>query len=211
MKRWHQTALLALSIFVFIVAVLALAQMGAATRCALQFPKWIGCVLASHENLAGGLIGAGGTLLAGWIAWMAVHKELAFTAANDATERKLQAQGLALLLHAELIAFKGQLAGSNVSLYQAEISPPELIIRFLDRLYILGPAGGAILLMIGALEANKRSGVPSAYEVGEDRDELVKLRVQRIEVARMCCSEAVVELDKLIHATSPNEWLRQNA
>jgi hypothetical protein len=205
MTRWHQSALLALGILVFIVTVLALAQMGATTRCALQFPKWVGCVLASHENLAGGLIGAGGTVLAGWIAWIAVHKELTFTAESAATERRLQAQGLALLLHAELIAFEGQLAQSNVSLYRAEISPPELIIRFLDRLYLLGPAGGAILLMIGALEANKRTGMPSVIADvldDDDGDERLKLRDERIEIARKCCSEAVVELNKLIQ-TSP--------
>jgi hypothetical protein len=33
----------------------------------LQFPlKWFGCMMAAHENLAGGLIAGGGALLAAW-------------------------------------------------------------------------------------------------------------------------------------------------
>jgi len=44
------------------------------SRCLLQFPKWFGCALANHENLAGGLIGASGTIFAGWIAWRAAMR-----------------------------------------------------------------------------------------------------------------------------------------
>lgn len=50
--------------------------------CDFKFPKWFGCVVASHENLAGGLIGAAGTLFAGWLAWTAVQTQIA-----DARER----------------------------------------------------------------------------------------------------------------------------
>lgn len=44
-------------------------------KCAHQFPKIIGCVLGTYENLAGGLIGAGGALLAAWIAWLLIQKQ----------------------------------------------------------------------------------------------------------------------------------------
>jgi hypothetical protein len=50
--------------------------------CDLKFPKWLGCVVANHENLAGGLIGAAGTLFAGWLAWTAVQTQM-----SDARER----------------------------------------------------------------------------------------------------------------------------
>jgi hypothetical protein len=52
-----------------------------AKRCApniwaSQWPKWIGCIMASQEGLAGGLIGGGGALFAAWLAWDAVQVQL---------------------------------------------------------------------------------------------------------------------------------------
>jgi len=47
-----------------------------AGRCELKFPKWFGCAIANHENLAGGLIGAFGTVVAGVIAWIAVQRQI---------------------------------------------------------------------------------------------------------------------------------------
>ncbi len=47
------------------------------SRCLLQFPlKWFGCVIGNHENLAGGLIAAAGTILAGVIAWRVVQRQI---------------------------------------------------------------------------------------------------------------------------------------
>jgi hypothetical protein len=62
-----------------VYAVLALAQVGDIhdNLCELKFPKWFGCVLAKRESLAGGLIGAAGTILAGLIAWSAVERQIA--------------------------------------------------------------------------------------------------------------------------------------
>jgi hypothetical protein len=63
------------------VSVLVMADIGSADVCTpaiskMQLPKWLGCLLRSRENLAGGLIGAGGTILAGWVAWLAVQKQI---------------------------------------------------------------------------------------------------------------------------------------
>jgi hypothetical protein len=41
-----------------------------------QWPKWIGCAMATHENLAGGLLGAAGTIFAAYIAWSAVQAQI---------------------------------------------------------------------------------------------------------------------------------------
>ena len=47
-----------------------------ATHCPLQFPlKWFGCAIGLHENLAGGLFSAAGTILAAFIAWTAVQNQ----------------------------------------------------------------------------------------------------------------------------------------
>jgi hypothetical protein len=63
-----------LSLFIFLA--LALAQTGSGSSCHWAFPKWFGCVMAIHETLAGGLIGAAGALLAAWIAWTAVQEQI---------------------------------------------------------------------------------------------------------------------------------------
>jgi hypothetical protein len=45
-------------------------------QCVLQFPKWFGCVLSNHENLAGGLIAAGGALFAAWWAATVIFAQM---------------------------------------------------------------------------------------------------------------------------------------
>jgi len=75
-----------LSLLAFVFAILAGAEFAMIPTsngyCELKFPKWMGCVVANHENLAGGLIGAAGTLFAGWLAWTAVQTQM-----TDARER----------------------------------------------------------------------------------------------------------------------------
>lgn len=45
--------------------------------CALQSPfEWFGCVVGKHGDLAGGLIGAAGTIIAGIFAWRAAMKAI---------------------------------------------------------------------------------------------------------------------------------------
>ena len=44
------------------------------TQCPWVFPKIVSCLLGT--NLVGGMIGAGGALIAAWIAWRAVQRQL---------------------------------------------------------------------------------------------------------------------------------------
>jgi hypothetical protein len=78
-RWWQGAALLALIILVSL-AMLAAADAwmikDGAQRCAAQFPKWLGCVVANHEDLAGRLIAAGGALFAAWVAWHAVMDQI---------------------------------------------------------------------------------------------------------------------------------------
>jgi hypothetical protein len=78
-------AIQGLCLFVFLTAAIFMMIAAAdlwmplapgARHCVAQFPKWIGCALASHENLGGGLIGAAGTIYAGWIAWKAAERTI---------------------------------------------------------------------------------------------------------------------------------------
>jgi hypothetical protein len=41
-----------------------------------DFPRWLGCAVAMHESLAGGLIGAAGALFAAWLAWQAIMRQI---------------------------------------------------------------------------------------------------------------------------------------
>jgi hypothetical protein len=75
-------AILVIFLITLIYCILAGAEAGMllnnnASQCALEFPRWFGCAIANHENLAGGLIGASGTIVAGWIAWIAVQSQIA--------------------------------------------------------------------------------------------------------------------------------------
>jgi hypothetical protein len=75
-NRKGQFVAVAAGLSLFIFSVLALAQVGNGGSCHWAFPKWFGCVIATHETLAGGLIGAAGVLLAAWIAWTAVQQQI---------------------------------------------------------------------------------------------------------------------------------------
>ncbi|MDT3686744.1 MAG: hypothetical protein RO009_17070 [Pseudorhodoplanes sp.] len=53
--------------------------------CAWKFPKIFACVLTRYQDLAGGVIGAGGTIFAGWLAWTAAT--LGQRAPDDQTQQ----------------------------------------------------------------------------------------------------------------------------
>jgi hypothetical protein len=76
MSRRLQGTLLGIGIVVAVIILLAAADAGSGARCAAQFPKWLGCILGAREGLAGGLIGAGGAIFAGWLAWMGVRDQV---------------------------------------------------------------------------------------------------------------------------------------
>jgi len=41
-----------------------------------QWPKWIGCAMSKHENLAGGLFGFGGALYAAWVTAQGISRQM---------------------------------------------------------------------------------------------------------------------------------------
>ena len=50
-----------------------------------QWPKWIGCAMAAHEDLSGGLIASAGALFAAWLAFSSVQRQL-----RDEANKRLQ-------------------------------------------------------------------------------------------------------------------------
>ena len=79
---------LPLGAFLFVYLVLALAEIGSGAGCHWAFPRWFGCVLGLHETLAAGLIGAGGVLIAAWMAWTAVQQQMNAERERTVTDRK---------------------------------------------------------------------------------------------------------------------------
>jgi hypothetical protein len=86
-RRFGQGVVLAIILLSTIVLVLGLAQSASVgdKLCAptltelklpMNFPRWFGCALAMHENLAGGLIGGAGALFAAWLAWQAIMRQI---------------------------------------------------------------------------------------------------------------------------------------
>ena len=87
-----QGIFLAVGLSAFILAVLSFAQIYAPTeggRCGesiatAKWPMWIGCALASNENLAGGLIAGAGAMFAAWVVWAAIDRQIGKTRGNSA-------------------------------------------------------------------------------------------------------------------------------
>jgi hypothetical protein len=86
-RRFGQGIVLAIILVSIIVLLLDLAQSSSTSGklCAprladlklpMDFSRWLGCALAMHETLAGGLIGAAGALFAAWLAWQAIMRQI---------------------------------------------------------------------------------------------------------------------------------------
>jgi hypothetical protein len=57
-----------------------------------QWPKWFGCAMAAHENLAGGLIGFAGVIFAAWLAYSGAQDQLAQVRKTAEEATRLNAQ-----------------------------------------------------------------------------------------------------------------------
>lgn len=63
-------------------------------RCLWQFPKILSCVLTNYQDLAAGVIGAGFTIFAGWLAWLAVQQQIAHRSEGPHTQEAPSAPSL---------------------------------------------------------------------------------------------------------------------
>jgi hypothetical protein len=68
-----------------------------AKRCApnvwqSQWPRYIGCAMAAHEGLAGGVVGAAGALFAAWLAFAGIQEQLAAEAERTANRLAAEAE-----------------------------------------------------------------------------------------------------------------------
>jgi hypothetical protein len=84
-RRIAWAIIIGLGLILLAVGILMFAEATAipdeAKRCApsiwqSQWPRYLGCAMAAHEGLAGGLIGAAGALFAAWLAFDAIQQQI---------------------------------------------------------------------------------------------------------------------------------------
>lgn len=68
----------------------------------MGWARWLGCAMAAHEGLAAGLIGAGGGLFAGWLAYSAIQLQL-IEQQSQRTRMQAEAKAAAVLVLAQPI------------------------------------------------------------------------------------------------------------
>jgi len=79
--RRAQLFVVAATLVVSCIGILLVANLNPVDhKCAWQFPSILSCLLSARETLSAGLIGAGGAIFAGW---------LAYSAAIEASDRAL--------------------------------------------------------------------------------------------------------------------------
>jgi hypothetical protein len=80
LPRWLEGLFLGAIILLVIGLALLWAQVGttdSGKSCAsVALWAWVGCAMAAHENLAGGLIGGGGALFAAWLVGSVVLEQI---------------------------------------------------------------------------------------------------------------------------------------
>ena len=62
-------------------------------QCAWVFPRIATCLLTKHDGLAGGVIGAGGTIFAGWLAWTVVQAQISSVGESGSSQGRPPPKG----------------------------------------------------------------------------------------------------------------------
>jgi hypothetical protein len=161
----------------------------------VQFPKDLLAWIEGHPGLATWL---------GSIAIVATILATLRIAGADRRERQLErvlkAKALALLLQTQLVAFRGKLerAVEDPRNGGPVVAPPPILIERSDQLYLLGPAGGSLLQMISALNANADQ-VRASLEFGVgDAEGLLEGFRRSLALALECCDEALAGIDRIV-------------
>jgi adenine-specific DNA methylase len=115
-----------------------------------QFPKTILIWFEAHPGSAGWMqaIVAGVAIIAVYLAaTIPVRAEARFRAAD----RRLRAEGMALLLLPEIIVLKGEIEThiEEGSVYDIPVAVPTSLSSKTDELYLLGETGGRLLQAVG--------------------------------------------------------------
>src|SRR6267378_3544140 len=131
-----------------------------------------------------------------WIAWIrgSLSAALQWFEAHPGTAAWLGALGsIGAIIFVYLFAL---LQNRRFRSHESKPAPPDEIIHLLDQLYILGVAGGLILQMVAALQANQRSELAAnANETA--RSSYNSIVRQRLSYALRYCDDAISALLRL--------------
>jgi hypothetical protein len=116
------------------------------------------------------------------------------TRSHENVDRIRRAQGLALILIPVLTAFRPKIEKAIIQ--ESKPAPPDEVMHLLDQLYILGVAGGSVLQMVAALQANQRAELPP-NENENARSSYNSIARQRLFDALRYCEDAMQVLTKL--------------
>jgi hypothetical protein len=121
---------------------------------------WVGGVLEwleLHPGLAGWMAAIGATL-AVVAAILVGYLQRRSERIVRETERRLRAQGLAILLHAETVEFAQYIrwiVSEKDMLAASHMEPPTTLTSRLEELYLLGPPGGALLQLVSGIRVTR--------------------------------------------------------
>lgn len=87
MNRSVQGLCIVLGSIASIAAVLAAALAWGPHHCDPEFPKIVGCAIATYEDLAGAMVAAAAAVFAGWLAWSGVQVQIAVEEKRAAADR----------------------------------------------------------------------------------------------------------------------------
>jgi hypothetical protein len=122
--------------------------------------------IEAHAALAAWLQAIGGVSAIG-AAFLIGYLPIASDRRERARERRLQIEGLALLLVNEFVEFTGRLnrlVADNDLLAAQRIEAPPLLQSRLSELHLMGPTGAALLRILSILNVTRRTARRVAYE-----------------------------------------------
>jgi hypothetical protein len=122
---------------------------------------------------------------------------------DQLADRRLQAQAIALVTQADLLVLKGAIDRAlKVNLLNsARVKLPPSILDNIERLWVMGNAGGAILQLVGTLNAHEAlidQGMEMLTFSYPNPDDLLRLARERLEYAREACMEALSHIETLL-------------
>jgi hypothetical protein len=180
-----------------------------------QFPKTILIWFEAHPGSAMWVqaIVAGIAIIAVYLAATIPVRAEAKVRERD---RRLRAEGMALLLIPEIIVLKGEIETciDSGSIYDALLEVPESLVSKTDQLYLLGPSGGRLLQAIGMVNgvaAQTRrfqavatnNGVPIQSKAAAGAP-IWQNNVDTLRLCLMNLNEAVEQIQKIIGAARPS-------
>ena len=113
---------------------------------------------------------------------------------HEDIDRIRRAQGVALVLVPVLTAFRSKIEAALIR--ESKLEPPDEVLHLLDQLYVLGVAGGFVLQMVAALQANQRAELPLDDDENA-RSSYNSMARQRLGDALRYCDDAINALVKL--------------